>query len=149
MDLFTARNLALQLMAQHGLAGWSFAFDHAKRRFGSCHCVRKRITLSKHLTFLNAEDEVRDTLLHEIAHALTPGDGHGPRWRAACLRIGAKPQRCYRDTQVVSPPRKPAPYLLGCTHCGWWVDRHKRSRHRLICRTCRGPVIMRTKIPSS
>ncbi len=32
-------------------------------------------------------------LLHEIAHALTPRDGHGPKWRAMCVRVGARPTR--------------------------------------------------------
>ena len=80
MHLIDARNLAWDLMRQHGLAdlGWRFRFDHARRRFGSCKYREKAITLSRPLTLLNGEAEVRDTVLHEIAHALCPGDGHGP-----------------------------------------------------------------------
>lgn len=85
-------------MAQHGLAGWSFRFDHARRRFGSCRYRERVITLSRPLVLLNGVDEVRDTILHEIAHALTPGDGHGGKWKSACRRIGARPVRCYTDS---------------------------------------------------
>ena len=95
------------------------------------------------LTLLNNIDEVRDTILHEIAHALCPKDGHGPRWRATCRRLGAKPVRCYTDATVVSPPRAPAPYRFGCPKCDWWVDRRRRSRRGYLCKLCRGRVIFR------
>ena len=110
-------------MAEHGLAGWTFAFDHARRRFGSCRFREKTITLSRHLTFLNNEEQVRDTILHEIAHALCPRDGHGQAWKAMCVRIGAKPERCYQAGEVVTPPRRPAPWKIGCPRCGWWTSR--------------------------
>ena len=146
MNLYAARNLAIALMKQHGLADWTFHFDHARRRFGSCRSRQKLITLSKPLAFLNDEEQVRDTILHEIAHALTPGDGHGEMWKRICRQIGADPRRCYTDEQVVSPPRRSAPYEIGCAFCGWWHDRHRRTRRKLVCRACRKPVVLRIKV---
>jgi len=145
MNLYLARDLARTLIRQHGLVQWSFAYDHARRRFGSCQPTRKVITLSKHLVFLNDEEQVRDTILHEIAHALTPGDGHGRRWRAKCLEVGAKPSRCYTDEDVTSPPRRPAAFQMGCERCGWWVDRRRQTRRRLVCKACRSPVVIRNR----
>ena len=138
-------------MREHGLleAGWTFAFDHARRRFGCCNLTRRRITLSRPLTFLNTEAQVRDTILHEIAHALTPGDNHGPRWRAMCIKLGANPVRCYREHEVISPPRPPARYKLGCAACGWWVDRRCRPRQKLLCAKCRRPVILQANAAAS
>lgn len=143
MNLFEAGHLARALMNQHGLGDWSFAFDHARRRFGRCDYTHRRITLSRPLTFLNPLEEVRDTILHEIAHALAPGDHHGPRWRAMCLRIGARPARCYSDERVIAPPRKAAAYLMGCPACNWWVQRHRATRRRYVCKRCRGVVVLR------
>lgn len=143
MNLYESAHLARSLMSEHGLTGWSFAFDHARRRFGACNYTRKRITLSRPLVLLNGIDAVRDTVLHEIAHALCPGDRHGPRWRAMCARLGANPKRCYNDDEVVSPAPPPARYLLGCTRCDWWSPRRRRVNGRYMCRTCRGRVVYR------
>ena len=141
VNLYAARDMARSLIQQHGLSDWRFAFDHARRRFGSCQPTRKLITLSRTLTFLNGEAEVRDTILHEIAHALTPGDNHGPAWRAACLRIGARPVRCFTTDDVALPPRRPPRFALGCPTCKWVQPRYRRTRGKLICRKCRTPVV--------
>lgn len=133
MHLKDAHDLAASLLQAHQLNDWQFTFDHAKRRFGSCNYSKKQITLSSHLTRLNTLEEVRDTLLHEIAHALTPGTGHGAAWRAKCLELGAKPERCYRAEQVNQPD---APYLLVCDSCGLAVPRYRRSRHIYVCVRC-------------
>jgi predicted SprT family Zn-dependent metalloprotease len=132
-------------MIQHGLSGWTFRFDHARRRFGSCRYGEKAITLSRPLTLLNDAGQVRDTILHEIAHALCPGEGHGPNWKEQCRQIGAKPVRCYTDQSVRSPARAPARYRMGCDRCGWWVDRRRRASGRYICRHCRGPLVYQDK----
>jgi len=89
VDLEDARRLATELMTRHGLAGWRFELDRAKRRAGICRHQQRTIGLSAPLTRLHPEAEVRDTILHEIAHALAgPRAGHGPAWVATALRIG-------------------------------------------------------------
>ena len=70
MDTRDALALARRLLAEHGLSGWTVGLDRAKTRAGACHYSRRLITLSAPLTRLHTEDDVRDTILHEIAHAL-------------------------------------------------------------------------------
>ena len=136
MDCKEAERMARGLMDQHGLAGWSFAFDRARRRFGACWYKRRRITLSRPLTELNAEAEVRDTLLHEIAHALSPG-GHTPAWRATCVRIGARPVRCFSPATVALPTiARPCSYVARCC-CPQAHTRIRRPRRVYVCRRCR------------
>lgn len=151
MNLHEAAYLAKQLIDQHALVGWRFEFDHARRRFGKCDYTNRRITLSRYLTFLNGIDEVRDTILHEIAHALCPGDGHGAKWRATCRAIGARPKRCFTEAQVVTPPRRAARWQMGCPKCEWWTDRRRRLRptDRYICKRCRGKVVIKEKAAPS
>lgn len=142
MNLYEAAQLARSQMRRHGLVGWTFDFDHARRRFGCCNYTRRVITLSRPLTLLNPIEAVRDTLLHEIAHALAPGHGHGPRWRAICQQIGATPKRCYDESSIASPPRPPGQYIMSCPRCRWQVSRHRQTRRKLICKTCRGAVVI-------
>ncbi len=133
MDLVAAEHLALELLEKHGLHAWKFRFDYAKRRFGSCDYRKRTITLSKHLTLLNPKSEVKDTLLHEIAHALTPGDNHGPKWQAKCLELGARPMRCYETEEVNSPAPS---YLLVCTKCRKKYPRYRKTAGVYVCRSC-------------
>jgi len=75
------KSLALMLMKQFHLDDWTFEFDYEKVRFGCCFYRQRKISMSKLLVILNEENVVKDTILHEIAHALTPYNGHGTQWR--------------------------------------------------------------------
>ncbi len=86
------------------------------------------------LTELNGEAEVRDTLLHEIAHALTGSRaGHGPAWQKVALAIGAKPRRCYSDEEVRQPQSR---YVLVCPSCKEATPRYRRRTKVYACRGC-------------
>lgn len=139
MELIKAQRLAQELMTKHGLISpvWTFKFDNARRRFGVCRrfnrkavfsnekiFVRGEISLSKPLVLINDETKVRDTILHEIAHALTPGHGHDAVWKRKCVEIGAKPQRCYteKDTNTLKSTAK---YQATCGGCGVQHGKHR------------------------
>ena len=67
-------DLAASLLDEHGLTDWSFDIDRATSRAGACHHFQRAILLSNsHCIKTNAEN-IRDGILHEIAHALV-----GPR----------------------------------------------------------------------
>lgn len=135
-----ARITARHLMDEHGLHAWSFGFDNAKRRCGQCNYTKRLITLSRYYVGMNDEREVRDTILHEIAHALTgPGHGHGPKWKSTARKIGATPNRC-ADASVSMPP---APWELLCTEGHSLGPRHRRYRHMdmNVCGRCRSPLV--------
>jgi predicted SprT family Zn-dependent metalloprotease len=132
MKLQQAQVLAIALLEQHGLLPeWSFHFDHSKVRFGTCNYTKRQISLSRHLVALNSEEQVRETILHEIAHALAPrGAGHGRAWRTIAISIGCKGQRCY-GPEVARPVPK---YRGTCPTCGSEVRRHRRAV--LACGRC-------------
>lgn len=88
MNLVKAELLAKRLIAQYLDSSWTFRFSHAKRWHGQCNYTKKTISLSYTHTSANDEEVVLDTILHEIAHALTPGAGHGPIWKTIAKRIG-------------------------------------------------------------
>jgi predicted SprT family Zn-dependent metalloprotease len=130
-------------MNRHGLSSWTFKFDRAIRRFGSCWPARRQITLSWKLTMLNDEAQVRNTVLHEIAHALTPGDGHGAKWKRACRELGISPDRCFTPDEVAMPTRRQSAYEIGCDGCAWWHPRHRLTGRALVCRHCQRSVTYR------
>lgn len=124
MNLHAARALARTLMTQHGVADWGFKFDKATKRLGLTRFGSKSISISKALTALNPEPQVRDTLLHEIAHALVGYEHHHDSvWRSKALEIGCSGER----SSYVAVEVK-APYTVICGHCGAsWGTFRKRS----------------------
>jgi len=132
MNLNDAQRLALALMHEHNLLvrGWKFEFDRSVRRFGCCRYGSRKITLSRQLVHLNDEARVRNTILHEIAHALTPGAGHGRVWKAMAKAIGCIATRCYDSSEINNnlgeAVRVKAKYVGTCPS-----GRHTIRRHRV------------------
>ncbi|MFH0834477.1 MAG: SprT-like domain-containing protein [Patescibacteria group bacterium] len=133
MNLQSAEILALRLFAQHDLSHWNFKFDRAKRRFGCCNFSTRTISLSKILTELNAPEKVRDTLLHEIAHALVgPRHGHDSLWKKQVRALGGRPAARFRETEVTVPRSK---FVAFCPHCQKTFPTF-RTRKNVACRAC-------------
>ena len=131
MNLEDIENLANQLLSEHKLTdkGWKFKWDNAKRRFGNCSHRRKQITLSRHLTPLRELSAIRNTILHEIAHALVgPRNGHNKVWKAKALEIGCTGDRCSTDVSI-SPQ-----YKGTCPNCKREIHRHRRKN--ISCGKC-------------
>lgn len=95
MELGDVKELATGLMARHRLDGWRLVFDNAKTRAGACRSNRREIALSRSLMSLYGVEQVTQTVLHEIAHALAgAGHGHDRKWRGIARRIGYTGGRC-------------------------------------------------------
>lgn len=124
-------------MAQHGLHGWAFRFNRCKQTMGLCVFGCKSIELSIYFVERdNPAEEIRDTILHEIAHALVgPGHGHDKVWKRKCIEVGARPQRC-GDADM--PEGR---WRARCGGCGKHFHRHRRPKpgRCWFCQTC-GPV---------
>jgi predicted SprT family Zn-dependent metalloprotease len=136
MELHKAQQLALELMEKHDLMerGWRFGFDNAKRRFGCCNYSYKQITLSQALTLVNDEVRVKNTILHEIAHALVGrGHGHNGVWKRKALEIGCDGNRCYSSKNTVTPESK---YIAICNTCGHTHRKHRLTRRITACGIC-------------
>jgi predicted SprT family Zn-dependent metalloprotease len=135
MNLLEAKQLAETLIKRHGLyeLGWRFEFDNSKRRFGVCRYLSKTIGLSKNLTALNEVEQVKDTILHEIAHALTPGHHHDWVWQRKAIEIGCNGERCYSPNEVVTPQSK---YIAVCCGCGKTHKKHRQAKRESSCGNC-------------
>lgn len=88
-DLARVQVWAEALVRLHLDESWSFGFDNAKTRAGLTNYTKRTITISRHLAVLWEDDDVHQTLLHEVAHAMAGADaGHGPAWRKIAQEIG-------------------------------------------------------------
>ena len=93
--------MARRLMDDHGLTGWTLAFVEAKRRLGDCHFRHRVIRISRTHALEGSEEQIRDTVLHEIAHAIAGREaGHGPLWKVTARRIGATPRAKAYESQA-------------------------------------------------
>jgi predicted SprT family Zn-dependent metalloprotease len=132
MEMGEAHRMGTELMARHGLVGWRLVFDGAKRRAGVCRYAARTIGLSAPLTRLHDPAEVRETLLHEIAHALVgPEHGHDSVWSARARAIGSRAERCV----PVDAPTVTAAWLGVCPS-GHTAERHRRPERVQSCARC-------------
>ena len=128
MEMAKAASMARELMDGHGLHGWRLDFDRARRRAGVTRYAERTISLSSLIVPLCTVDQVRDTVLHEIAHALVgPEHGHGPVWKKTAVELGALPRATARGL-----PTPPAPWVGRCPE-GHTVERFRRP---VSCAKC-------------
>lgn len=144
MNKTKAQELARSLMDKHGLNHLDFEFDRSKRRLGACHFQKivfgghvvvktLKITLSTHYVEILPENEIRETILHEIAHALAgPQNGHNARWKATARSLGIKGDRC------ATPSAVPESSVKGkCPNCGFEYAAHRLPLRMKMCGQCR------------
>ncbi|GAB2619633.1 hypothetical protein Aab01nite_33750 [Paractinoplanes abujensis] len=132
MELGDVRELATAVMAEHRLSGWRLVFDNAKTRAGSCHSAKREIALSRPLMRLYEPAQVRQTILHEVAHALAgAGHGHDRVWRGIARRIGYTGGRCLpADTPKVDGA------WVGVCAAGHRTTAHRRPIRVRSCPEC-------------
>jgi len=126
--------------------GWKFEWNRAKKFLGFCIYHTKRITMSGFYAanLENSVESLYDTILHEIAHALTGpyAKSHGETWRNNCLLVGAIPERRCQDTSIKSNA-KPR-YHATCPSCQKVFTMFRRPKYGLhnshFCKKC-GPEL--------
>lgn len=116
--------LATELLPRSQYGRWWFKWDHAKRRFGQCNYGTREISLSKHWALVRPLEETRITIIHEIAHARTPGHGHDQVWVNEAKSLGIEGKRC-SDTEAELPSK----YKAVCDTCGNTSRRHKLTKN--------------------
>ncbi len=148
MDWSQAVTLARTLMDEHGLSHVPFVESNAKRQFGvTKHRVTRRfgtvvneelvsIGLSRPLTEVNDGACVRDTILHEIAHAKAGHSaGHNYQWKLVARGLGCNPSHtCGEGVKSVA-----GKYQATCP-CGLDHNMYRMPQRRKICRRCKASL---------
>jgi predicted SprT family Zn-dependent metalloprotease len=135
LRLEAVQQSALQLITEHGLKKWQFKFDHSTRRAGCCNYRDKLISVAFDLARTGSDEEIRDTLLHEIAHALVgKKHNHDAVWKAKAREIGCSGERTHK-LQFAQPR-----WSVTCENRCWSHTAQQRNT-RLICRKCGGKLV--------
>jgi predicted SprT family Zn-dependent metalloprotease len=141
MELSLLRGIASQKLYQHKLIGWSFGIGDFGRRAGVCKHSVQRIEIQEYYALHNPQEEVMDTLMHEIAHALTPGHKHDAFWKAVAIQLGATPVSCNKKNVAV----KPGDWKATCDECGKVYYKYKASAglesRRFGCVVCKNIIM--------
>jgi len=131
-ELDVVRRVAETLICTHLDASWTFAFDNAKRRAGACDYARQRITVSRYLAARYDDHTNRQTLLHEIAHALAGARaGHGASWKRIARTLGYTGGTTHHGETATEL----APWVGHCP-MGHVAYRHRRATRPMSCARC-------------
>lgn len=121
-----------ELLEKYELREWRFQWSRTKRILGQCDYKNKLILISEHYAAVANVESIFQTCRHEVAHALAGiGAGHGRVWKEKCLLVGARPERCNKE----SMPDMPCKYKGICPLCGHVYQAHRRLKN-MSMRTC-------------
>ena len=132
---------ANEIMQAYGLLedGWRFEISNTKQSVGRCRHAPDRIIEYSKWYLDETDEQILDTILHEIAHALVgPGHGHDDMWKQMCLMVGAKPDRLVEDVQSTIKYN----YVLKCVNpdctkpAKIYRHRLKEAASRYYCINC-------------
>jgi len=141
MYIHQAITLAKNLIRNHPeLRYWKITANNRKSSSGVCCYNKKEIQLSRFLIPVFTDEEIRETIIHEIAHALTCGHHHDEIWKKKCVELGGNGHTCYSDEGYKDGKagcknfeEKTAKYILICPECGEKIYRYRRPTAPSSC----------------
>lgn len=138
-----AIQLVYQLKNQHGLSEYLVRFtdrNKKKHSIASCNYKFKRFDFVEFYALHMTDDDFKEVILHEIAHALTPGHGHDAYFRAVCLRIGGVPtaKTEYLYLKDIRPEhlKQKINFIYECPTCQHQMQTTKRVKRNYSCPKC-------------
>ena len=127
-------SLARLEMDKNGLCDWRLELDFAKVRAGACHFGKRKITFSRNFIKNSNQDDIQDTILHEIAHALVGAKhGHDNIWKQMAIKLGCSAKRCH------SLEFSEYKWIRFCPNLCWEHKIHRKNLN-LICKNCGSAV---------
>ena len=141
MTINQALTLTRKMMNDYPeLRYWKVTHNNRKKSFGLCNYTDSVIQLSSHLVPVMTDEAVKDTIIHEIAHALCPCHHHDNVWKEKCIELGGNGQRCggsdkYKDGvkghKIVQ--EQLAKYTLTCPVCD---QKYHLNRRPAVSKSC-------------
>jgi len=156
MDLLEVSDIARKLLKKHNVKDWTFKYQtlaemntKGKYVLGRCDYAMKDIILCRELTQHETNiDRIRNTILHEIAHAIDytqrgTKSGHDKNWTKIAKSIGCSGNKC-GDTSNVSLAGF-AKWIGKCPKCNKKYYKMVKPKTRMSCGKCGGKGVFDTK----
>lgn len=99
MNIYQILDLATATLREYGLdaQGWTAELDNGKRRAGACHYSRRVVSFSQHILPNASDEDILETVRHEVAHALVGhAAGHGPEFKRQLIEMGGTGARTHK-----------------------------------------------------
>ncbi|MCY4170164.1 MAG: SprT-like domain-containing protein [Bacteroidetes bacterium] len=138
-------NQARELMNRYGLNDWVLEFNDARRQLGACKYSTRNIVLSRVLVLNHSPEQITDVILHEIAHAIAGWEaGHGPKWKAICEQLGARPISYASPSPAMKKDLEIAKEAIKVGDIVEFVDKKGQSHQGVALRTNIKTVTVKT-----
>lgn len=114
----------------------------AKKRFGQC-CDKKDINISSWLLEIGSDEDIKNTIIHEILHTFSDAVGHGAKWQYYANYVNARTKykisRCGSINEVYQKANKVRPttkvnynWEITCRQCGATWKKQKMLNRTLV-----------------
>lgn len=89
--------LTIELMNKHEVGHFKFKYGRSKTYAGNCSSSNQTIKLNITFVVKNGIERIKNTILHEIAHAIVGiENGHNEVWQAKAKELGVTWTKKYR-----------------------------------------------------
>ena len=122
---------------KHKLDNWVLRSMETTDKAGLCNYNNQTIYIST--VFLRGHNcnyqKAKQVLMHEIAHALTPGSSHNDRWKEKCKELKGDDRMA---VTMVSPGMN---WAVSCSHCKWRQEYPSKPHvNGMVCGKCRTTI---------
>lgn len=134
MDTSLVTVVARSYMRKHGLEDWSLQFVRVHSFAGRCNYRRRIIQLNENWTERAMPADVRNTILHEIAHALVGhGHGHNSVWHDKFIGIGGNGETKATDHGLHATKKYVVHCAKGCDDVAYRQRKDVRLINGRVC----------------
>jgi len=128
------KRIALDMLRDNFLYGWTVKFGNNSRTIGYCHYPTQSLTFSRRYIG-NETVDWQNVISHEVAHALVGhGHGHDAVWARQHRALGGDGKRCQEGARLAPDQYK---WIIKCSQDRREIGRVNRKGKRLQRSGCK------------